>query len=160
VVRLRALSCNTRDDRNFKGYPLRKNFKPYVVSLAWRLPAARAGLMLLILLSEDESSRTQLIASGVSYAPQALGIDIPPPPPPGRPRDSVSHWIKVSSVRLYKEGGRYLGFDDEWPRDLLFELPAGSASPDALSFRAIINRREYAVRCELGNQTEAPSNIG
>jgi hypothetical protein len=142
-----AVRCSTRDDRNFKGYPLLKNSKPYVVSLSWQLSQSDQALMML---SGDESSRMQLFASGVSYAPRAIGSDDPPPPPPGRARAAADHWTKVSQLPLFKGGGRFFFMGGDRPRDFLFDLPASSGSPD-VRFHATIHGKEYAVRCGLGN---------
>jgi hypothetical protein len=103
-----------------------------------------------MMLSEDESSRMQLLAGGASYPPSAIGSDNPPPPLPGHPRAPTDYWNKVSNASLYKGGGRFLFEVSGFPRDYLFELPATSGAPEALRWHVMFQETEYAVRCDLG----------
>jgi len=142
-----ALLCSNKDARNFKGYPLRKGSTAHVVSLSWEFAPAEN---VLTMLSEDESSRMQLVAGGASHPPSAVGSDNPPPPPPGRVLAPTDYWSKVSNLPLYKGGGRFAFTAPQWPVDFLFELPAASGPPEALRLHVMFRGTEYAVRCDLG----------
>jgi hypothetical protein len=142
-----ALLCQSKDAKTFRGYPLPKNTRAYVVSISWQLAQSDS---IVIPLSEDESSRMLLLASGASHPPRAIGDDNPPPPPPGRTLAATDYWSRVSKLLAFKGGGRFFTMNPNWPREFLFELPATSGAPEAFRLHAIIGGNEYAVRCDLG----------